>query len=229
MKKLVLALAAVAALACGGSQRAAKKPVTVSDSDYGRLQAGQTSIVDAARADLGNARDAVARAKLRQTDASNEVGHVQADLATADAEQKRADALMRAAKQSNDPAQLEQARAMGESARLLRQAAEAHGVYAKHLVDTRAAEVAAAERRVAYEELRVEHAKLRALQLAQVPAATKYDAAALDARVAAARKDLEAAEGHARTLGAQMNQASARWLELTRQLQARGAPVPPRG
>jgi chromosome segregation ATPase len=214
--------------ACAGNE-AAKKPITVSESDYGRLQPGQTHIVDAARADLGNARDALSRAKLRQTEAKHEVGLVQADLAGADAEQKRADARTVAAKESNDPVEMEQARAMTDTAQLHRRAADAHAEYAKYLIDTRAAEVAAAEKRIAYEELRVEQAKLQALHVAVVPAATKYDAAALDAKVAAAHKDLDAADSRARSLAAQMKNASAKWVEITRQLQARGGAMAPRG
>ena len=227
MKKIAM-LAGLAALACAGPKKE-QKPVTVSDSDYGRLPAGQTQLVDSARADLGNARDGVARAKLRQTEARHEEELARADLSAVDADQKRADSMAKASKESNDPGQLERARAANEDVQLRRRAAEARLAYAKKLNEHRAADVEAAERRVGYEEARVEQSKLQALQQARVPAATKYQPGQLDERVVSARRDLEAAEGRARTLSAETANAERLWQELDRQVQARGGPPATRG
>jgi chromosome segregation ATPase len=227
MRKIAVTLVACAALACAGS-KAQKKPVTVSDADYGRLQPGQTQPVDQARADLGSARDALARAKLRQSEAKGQVGLVEADLQAAASARTRAETLAKQAKASADPVQVEQARAAAESAELRRRTAEAHQQYVRSLEQTRNAEVTAAERRVAYEEARVELAKLQALQEAKVPAATKYQPAELEARVANARKEMEDAENKARTLQSQMANAERQWQELNRQMQASGG-APPRG
>jgi hypothetical protein len=225
MTKIAVALAACAALACAGSS-AQKKPVTVSDSDYGRLQPGQTQLVDQARADLGNARDALARAKLRQSDAKNEAGVAEADLQAAASEKTLAVALAKQAKASADPAEMERARGAAERAELRRRTAESHRDYVRMLEQARAAEVVAAERRVLLEEARVEQAKLKALQAANVPAATKYPGAELDARVANARKDLEQAENEARKRQSELWAAEQKWQELNRQMQASGGAAP---
>jgi hypothetical protein len=219
MKKIAIAVAACAALACGG-KRVEQKPLTVSDSDYGRLQAGQTQLVDAARADLARARDEHARAKLRQTEAINEDQLAQADLQAAEAAKTRADSMARSANESRAPAQLEQARTAAETAQLRQRAADAHMDHARKLQRARAAQVGVAERRVAYESARVELAKLQSLQQAQVPAASKYDARRLEAQVAKARKELEQAEGEVRKSEAEVTAAERTWQELDRQLKA---------
>src|SRR5512134_3359067 len=121
MRKLAVAVLASAALACAGSK--AQKPVTVSDADYGRLQPGQTQPVEEARADLGTARDALARARLRQSEAKGQVGLVESDLQAAEAARTRAEALAKQAKASADPAEAEQARAAGQAAELRRRTA----------------------------------------------------------------------------------------------------------
>jgi chromosome segregation ATPase len=226
MRKLAVAVLASAALACAGSK--AQKPVTVSDADYGRLQPDQTQPVDQARADLGNARDALARAKLRHNQAKSQAGFAESDMQSAEAARTRAETLAKAARASADPAQIEQARAAGEAAELRRRTAQAHAQYANSLDQTRAAEVTAAERRVAYEEARVEQAKLQALQQAKVPAATKYQAAELEARVANARKEMDDAQNKARTLESELANVEKQWQELNRQMQASGRP-PSRG
>ena len=201
-------------------------PVTVSDSDFGRLPATQMAPVDNARDDLSQSRDDFARAKLRQTDAAQAVDLAQADLSVAAAELQRAAARTKMAEESNDPAQLAQARHMTETAQLRENTAKARLDFAQKLQAARAAEVAAAEKRVAYGEMRLEQAKLQALQQAQVPAAQKYDAAQLDGRVAAARNEFDEAQGKAQAALAEASNAEGHWRELNRQLQARAAEVP---
>jgi DNA repair exonuclease SbcCD ATPase subunit len=214
------ACAACAALACAGS-RPEQKPVTVSDSDYGRLESGQTQLVDAARVELGRARDEFARAKLGETDAKQEDELARADLKAAEGARMRADSLAKTAKESNAPADIEAARTMAETARLHLQVADAHMAYAKAVQAQRAAEVRTAERRVAYESARVELAKLQALQQAAVPAAAKYPAAQLEGQVAQARRQLEQAEKESGGGEAQVMSARRTWEELNRRLQAK--------
>lgn len=220
MTRIVVTLAACAALACASTRPEQKKLVTVSDSDYGRLHSGQTQLVDAARTDLGRARDAFARAKLGETDARQEDALARADLTAAESARMRAESLAKTAKESNAPADLEAARSMAEVAQLRLQAADAHMAYAKAVQAQRAAETRSAERRVAYESARVELAKLQALQQAGVPAAAKYEAAQLESQVANERQQLEQAEQESRGGEAQVMSAKRSWEELSRQLQA---------
>lgn len=219
MSKIVVAMTACAALACAGG-RAEQKPVAVSDSDYGRLQSGQTAIVDAARADLARARDEFARAKLGETDARQEDELAGADLKAAESAKMRADSLAKTAAESNAPADREAANRMGETARLRLDTANAHMAYAKAVQAQRAAAVRAADRRVAYESARLELSKLQALQQAGVPAAAKYPASQLEAQVAQARQQLEQAEKESRGGEAQMTSAKRTWVELDQRLQA---------
>lgn len=223
MTRIAAVFAACAALACAGTRIEPKEPVSlsVSDSDYGRLQSGQTQIVEAARADLGRARDEFARAKLGETDAMQEDALARSDLKAAESAQMRADSLMITARESNAPADLEAARTAAEIAQHHRQTADAHMTYAKAVQAQRAAEVRTAERRVAYESARVELAKLQALQEAGVPAAAKYEPSGLEAQVARARAQLEQAEKESAGGEAQVESAKRTWQELNRRLQAK--------
>lgn len=225
MRKALLVTCMVALAGCAGGQKKPSQPVTVSDSDYGRLTADQTAMVDKARMDLGSARDEFARAKLRQTDASQAVSMAQADIGVADAELHRAAAQAKLAQESNDPAQLSQARAMADSAQLRKNAAQARLEFAQKLQEARASEVAAAEKQVAYQEMLVEQSKLHALNKAGVPAGAKYDAAQLEGRVAVARKEFDEAAANSRAKLQEASSAEQRWHEIQRQLQAQsGAP-----
>jgi hypothetical protein len=229
VRKVLLAVAVVSLAACGGSRKQqASRPVTVSDSDYGRLTAAQTAPVDQARTELGQARDEAARAKLRQTDAAQATALAQADIGVAEAELQRADARMKMAQESADPTQLAQATEMTEAAKLRLATAQARLDYAQKIQAARAAEVAAAESAVALQEMRVEEAKLLALQQAQVPAATKYDPAQLNARVAEAQKQFDEASATSRAALTEATSAEQRWQQLNQQLQAR-INSPPRG
>jgi hypothetical protein len=133
------------------------------------------------------------------------------------------------AQESNDPRELAQASAMTEAAKLREATAQARIDYGQKLQAARAAEVAAAEKAVAYQEMRVEQSKLQALQVAQVPAAAKYDGAQLDGRLAVARKELDEASAAARAAVVESSNAERRWNELNRQLQARSGDPAPRG
>jgi hypothetical protein len=228
MRKALLVVGLAALAGCAGSKEASK-PVMVSDSDYGRVPPAQTAVVDEARTGMFQARDELARAKLRQTEAAQATNLAQADISVAEAELQRAAARMKMAQESNDPTQLAQARDMNEAAQLRLNTAKARSDYAQKLQAARAQEVAAAEKQIALQEMRVEQAKLQALQQAQVPAAGKYDGQALDARVAAVSKEFNEASSNARTaLDSAMN-AERHWQELQRQLQARANDPAPRG
>jgi len=219
MRKIAIALGACVVLACAGTQ----KPTTVSDADYGRLNPGQTGPVDDARAELGTARDAAARAKLRQTEARHELELAKADEEAADADRLKAASAAKAAKESNDPAQIESARNVSDTAQLRKRTADAHVDYAKKLQTFRDADVAAANQKVAYLEARVERSKLAALQDAQVPAATKYDASKLDAQVSKAQAQKQEADSKVGSAKAEMANAGKAWQELDREFQARGS------
>jgi hypothetical protein len=225
MRKLAGIALGLAAACATGSHR----PILVSDADYGRLQPGQTQLVEAARADRGTAHDAVARAKLRQMEAKHEIELAMADEKAVDAERMRAESAVRSAKESNDPAQAEAARAVVETAQLRKRTADAHLAYAKKLQALRDAEVVAAEKHLAYQDLRVEQAKLQSLQAAQIPAAAKYDATALQARVTKATREAQQADAHVATATTEMTNAGRQWQELDRQLQARGGVPAARG
>lgn len=229
MRKALVAMAVLALAGCAGGNKKAARPVTVSDSDYGRLTPAQTAPVDQARTTLGQARDELARAKLRQTEAAQANALAQADIGVAAAEAKRADARTKMAQESADPNQLAQARTMSESVQLRQAAAQARVDYAQKIQAARAAEVAAAEKRVALAEAEVERAKLQALLQAQVPAATKYDPAQLDGRVATAQQEYTKANATSQAALTDAMNAEAHWRELERQLQARAAPPAPRG
>ncbi|HET7753165.1 MAG TPA: hypothetical protein VFK85_04580 [Anaeromyxobacteraceae bacterium] len=229
MRKALVAIAVLALAGCAGGNKKAAKPVTVSDSDYGRLTPAQTAPVDQARTALGQARDEFARAKLRQTESAQAAALAQADMGVAAAEAQRAEARMKMAQESADPNQLAQARTMSDSARLRQATAQARVDYAQKIQAARAAEVATAEKRVALAEAEVERSKLQALLQAQVPAATKYDPAKLDARVATAQQEYSQASATSQAALNDAINAEAHWRELERQLQARAAPPAPRG
>ncbi len=217
--------AAFLATACahGGVQGGKTGGETVSDADFGRLQAGQTGPVDEARQFLASARDESARAKLRLQQMQQEDDLAKADQQVADADAKRAEAQVRLANENREPAALESARKMTESAKIRHQAADARLDYANQLAAARQASVKAAERQVALGEARVEWAKLQALQQAGVPAATKYDAGGFQTRLNDAQKDFDTSMQKARELETQSTAAQQRWQDLQRQVQSPSA------
>ncbi|HET8541869.1 MAG TPA: hypothetical protein VFL83_18470, partial [Anaeromyxobacter sp.] len=113
-----------------------------------------------------------------------------------------------------------------EAAALRGQAADARLDYAKKLVAARDAEVKTAEARARRAEWEVERAKLAALREGGVPAATKYDAAPLDAKVQEALKAEEGARARARDLGATARAAYDRWHTLSDRYEARARSIP---
>lgn len=84
----------------------------------------------------------------------------------------------------------------------------------------------AAEARVRRAEWEVERSKLVALREAQVPAATKYDPAPLDRRIAEVARAEEAARARARDLGGAARASFERWRTLTDRYEARARAIP---
>lgn len=222
MKRAIITGLALLVGACAGG-RAERGMDTVSDSDYGRLQTSQAQGVDDARQQELQARDELARAKLRLTDTQHEEELAKADQTGAESDKKRAEAESKMATDSNDPAQRQRAQELNETAQLHRRAADAHLDYAKKLNDARKAEVDAAQKRLDQMEAKVNLAKLQALQSANIPAAGKYDMAAMTNRVNKAEREHDDAAQKARTLDGQATSAQERWQDLNRQLQARAA------
>ncbi|BDG09538.1 hypothetical protein [Anaeromyxobacter paludicola] len=220
MKRAIIAGLALLAGACAGS-RGERGGDTVSEADYGRLQPNQTQQVDDARQQQLQAQDELARAKLRMTDVQHEQDLAKADQTAADADMKRAQAETKIAGDSNDPGQKQRGQELTQTATLHKNAADAHLDYAKSLVEARQAEVDAAQKRVDLMAARVNHAKLQAMQQSQIPAAGKYDAAAITNKVTKAENDYTQAMQKARDLDTQATAAQGRWQDLNRQLQAR--------
>ena len=225
---LAVALAATTA-ACRSAPRTPPPPApvaTVSDADLGRLAPEQMGPVQAGRAALGEARDAVARAQLRLQDSRHEEGWANAERAQAEGDRLRAAAELSAAREAGDARKASIATERADAAALRTQAADARLQYGRSLVAAREAEVNAAEARVRRAEWEVERSKLVALREAQVPAATKYDPAPLDRRIAEVARAEEAARARARDLGGAARASFERWRTLTDRYEARARAIP---
>ena len=209
--------AALAVMACahGGA------PAQVSDADFGRLQQGQTQPIDQARQEQAMAREELARGKLRLQQAEHETALAKADVTAADSDAKRAGAVATAANSNREPRQLEEANRLKDSAQLHKQEADAHVAYASKLVDARKAELSALQKRLDLADAQLDQAKLEALQQADIPASTKYDAGKFQTRVANARKDFDEAQQKAQKMGAEASSAQQAFLSAQRQFQAR--------
>ncbi|HET9597517.1 MAG TPA: hypothetical protein VFP65_18150 [Anaeromyxobacteraceae bacterium] len=217
---------AVLAAACAGHRSGEGDGPRVADADLGRLAPEQMQPVDDARRYLASARDELARAKLRQQDLTQEAALSKADQEAAEALRHRAEANAKAADASRAPAQVEQARQMQEQAKLAKSAADARADWAAKASAARQAGVRAAEQQVRLGDARVEEAKLRALQAASIPAATKYDAARFQEQVQGAQRAFDDALKKTRDLDGQATASQQRWQDLQKQLQARGTAVP---
>lgn len=219
---LAAPLAAVALLAgCSAVHGRHSGYRPVADTDYARLRPDQLGPVDQARVAEGAARDEVARAKLRLEQAQSEIAMARADQTAARAAGQRAAAQRDRALSSNAPAARAGAQEAAAEAELQARAAQAHMAYAQRLVEARRAEREAADRLVVVRQAELERARLSALAQAGVPAATKYDPAAFDARVADAQRDYQQrrADAAQRLDLAQQNENA--WRVLHAQYQAR--------
>ncbi len=228
MKRIVYVLALAAVAGCAGMRGGARESAPagqVSDADFGRLPQDQMSPVNEARQFVASARDEQGRAKLRLQEANQEAEMAKADQQAAAADAQRAAAHAKVANESREPAQLEQARQLQEQAQLHKSEADAHAEYAAKLAEARQAAVKAADDQVALGEAKVDWSKLQALQLANVPAAGKYDAGRFQSRVNDAQKRFDQDLQKARQLEGQATASQQRWQDLQKQLQARGGAV----
>lgn len=204
-----------AAAGCAGTSAVSKAPPsTVSDSDYGRLAAGQTRPVDEARAQLALAQDELGRAKLSVVNDQHLGDLARSDQAVASAEAGRAAAETKIGKESNEPGQMQQARDATQVAETSRQAADARLAYSKLLATSQAAHVTALERKVDLMAEKVNVAKLQALDDAAVPAAGKYDRATAMQHVVDAQRAFDAASSKAASAASESAAAKERWQKL---------------
>jgi len=219
---VVLALAAVAG--CASSRSASRGQL--SEADVGRLKPDEMAMVDEARQFRASAADEQARARLRLQNAKHELALAEADQNEADAEAQRAEARTKIASDSREPAHLEQARELTEQAKLHKDSADARLDYAKRLVEARESGLTAAQKQMELGDARVEWAKLRAMQQANVPAASKYDPGRFQTRVKDSQKSFDEAVQKARDLDGQATAAEQRWHDLQRRLQAKRRAAP---
>ncbi len=209
-----LSLLAVA-LGCAGNS-SSKRASIVSDSDFGRLSAGQSRPVEEARAQLGLAQDELGRAKLSVVNDRHEGELARSDQATASADASRAAAQSKIGKESNEPGQIQQAREDTTAAQSSQRVADARLAYSKKLATSQAAQVTAAERKVELMTEKVNLAKLQSLDDAAVPAAGKYDRATVMQQVVDAQRAYDRAITTAAAASLETTTAKESWLELER-------------
>jgi hypothetical protein len=232
MRKISIALGLAGLAALSGCRSASSRGPAyrpVSEADFGRLEAGQTGPVDAARADLALARDEVARAERRAADARHEIEFARADETAARAERERATAEMRVAHESADPRALARAQDLADGAEIRSRAAAEHLAYAQRLVEARDAARDATRARVALAEAALERARLAALEQAGIPAASKYDPRPLDALEAERRRAFDARRARAAHAERLAQDALARWRAQVDRWQARAQGARDRG
>jgi hypothetical protein len=143
---LAAALTALSTTACSSTPKkaVAEQPVrTVADADLGRLGPDQMGALQTARGALHEARDAVARARLRLLESKHEDNWANAEKASAEGDRLRAAAELAAAKEAGDQGRAGLAAERAEAAALRGQAADARLEYARRLVTARDAEVKA--------------------------------------------------------------------------------------
>lgn len=220
MKKTALAFALAAVAAGCASSRSHESGPKVSDADLGRLSPDQMAIVDQARQAAATAHDELARARLREQQVQQEVSLAKADRTAADADAQRAAAEAKIANESREPTALQRAQQLQQQASLHKQAADAHLEWANKVTDARKAQVTSAQKQVDLADAQLEWAKLRALQAANIPAASKYDAGKFQQAVDDARKAWDQAFAKSRDADTQAITAQRHYEDLNRQLQA---------
>jgi hypothetical protein len=201
--------------ASSGSSRASS---TVSDSDFARLAASEVGPTDEARSDLALARDELGRDKLSLVNDRHEGALARSDQGAASADMSRAAAESDIGKDSNEPAQMQQARDDTEVARQDKEVADARLAYSKKLATAQAAQVTASERKVDLMSEKLNLAKLQSLEEAAVPAAGKYDRSALMERVVVAQRAYDRATAIATTASRESTTARQLWQDLAQRL-----------
>lgn len=216
LRILITSIAALAiATGCAGNSASSNAPPSiVSDSDFGRLAAGQTTLVDDARAQLALAQDELGRARLSVVNDQHMGDLARSDQAVASAEASRAAAQTKIGKESNDPGEKQLARDATQAAQTSQQVAEARLAYSQQLATSQAAEVTALERKVDLMTEKVNVARLQALDDAAIPAAGKYDRATALQRVADAQHAFDRASADAASAAAETAIAKEHWRKL---------------
>lgn len=218
-KRTMWALVLVGPLACA-STSGNKQADKVTEADMGRLPADEKGPLTEARRFAASAQDQRNEAALALEKANQEVQLAGADEAAAKALEEQAKAREGIASDSREPNALRQARMLRAQADGQREAAKARREYAEKLVEARKAGAEAANLRVNLANQRLELAKVQSLREAGVPAGSKYDLAAFQARVNDAQRKLDEAEGKARKSDEQAGTARAMWEERDRDRQA---------
>jgi hypothetical protein len=201
--------------ASSGSSRASS---TVSDSDFARLAASEVGPTDEARSDLALARDELGRDKLSLVNDRHEGALARSDQGAASADMSRAAAESDIGKDSNEPAQMQQARDDTEVARQDNEVADARLAYSKGLATAQVAQVTASERKVDLMSEKLNLAKLQSLEEAAVPAAGRYDRSALMERVVVAQRAYDRATAIATTASRESTTARKHWQDLAQRL-----------
>lgn len=224
----IVAALAASTLACRSASRksAGEQVQTVADADLGRLSPDAMGPVQTARAALDEARDAIARARLRLQDSRHEQEWANAEKASAEGDRLRAAAELSSAKEAGDQRLSGLASERSAAAALRVEAAAARLEYAVKLAQAREAEVRTAEARVRRAEWEVERAKLTALRQARLPAASKYDPAPIERRIAEATRAEEGARAKSRDLGVAARAAYEKWRSLSDRYEARARSIP---
>jgi colicin import membrane protein len=221
MNRLVALAGASLLLACASQKAEAPKAPQVADADYGRLTPEQMAIVEAARRNEVAARNDLARAQLRLKEADHEAELAQADAPAVEADQKRAAAEAKMANESRAPDALDRAQAAKQGAEIHEREAKAHADYAAKLKQACQAEATAVQRRLEASTVKVDQAKLQALQSAAVPAAEKYDASSFERAASDAAAQQAQAEAEALGMRQQAVAAERQWEALQQQLRAK--------
>jgi hypothetical protein len=201
-------------MAAGCASNASKASSTVSDTDFGRLSATQIQPVEDARAELERARDELGRAQRKAVDDQHEGALARSDQGAAAADVSRATANTAIGKDSNEPAQIQQARDDTRDALHSQDVAAARLAYSKKLEASQAARIRAAERKVDLMTEKVNLAKLQSLDDAAVPAAQKYDRATAMERVVSAQRAYDSAEATAGAALGETTTAKQHWKAL---------------
>ena len=219
----IMTLAIALAIGCktsGGSQSAG----TIAETDFAQVPAAQMGPVDQARQSVARANDEQARAQLRLKEAQQEDQLAAADQKSAKAAMDQAKTKAQIAGETRDPSKIELAGRLSEQAGMQQRAADARSDYAKKLIDARQTSVAAADKKTALQEAKLEVAKLEALRGVNSQAAGKYDMAGFQQRVQKAQGEYQAADQKAKDQEWWAQQAHRTYGDAKSEFQAQTSP-----
>lgn len=227
----VMALAVAVASGCATSSGTKSGATTVSDADFGRVQASQMGPVDQARQAVFRARDEQAHARARLADAQHEAQLATADQGSAKAATEQASTMQQIAIESREQARMQQARGLLEKAGAQQRAADARTEYSKRQLDACNASVQAADKQRALADAQLEVAKLKALRESGVAISANYDMSAMARRAQQAQAEHDAAQQNARDSSWWAQQAHRTYEDAQREFRAQASPTgtPPTG